>query len=257
MNQVETKALIIKGSNYGESDRIITAVTEDLGKIKGIAKGARKSLKRFGGSLEPFTLVKLVLRMGKGLAFINDAKVVRSYKNIKNDLEKISFGSYMLELADAFSVEGHHPGQHMERDFFSLLLSAMEELSQSKEAEVVVREFQIRLLSMSGYMPSLTECASCGGNVFQAKDTELMNQSTAFSHSRGGVLCRDCSGSDSSSLDFISPGTLKTLSRLLKGKVSFTRHSLDESGRLLSAFISQHAGKRLKSLDFMEHMKGI
>lgn len=256
MNQIETNALIIKGSNYGESDRIMTLITEDLGRIKGIAKGARKSLKRFGGSLEPFALVKLQLKQGRDLAFINDARVVKSYKEIKNDIVKISYGSYILELADLFSNENHHHDKSSVKRYFDITLESLEKLSTAKEAEVVVREFEIRLLSLSGYMPSLLECTSCGCNIFQIKE-ELSPQGTAFSHSRGGVVCSKCRGQDNSLFDFISPGTLMTLSGVLNGKISFTKDALHESGRLLSAFISQHLGKRLKSVDFIEHMKGI
>jgi len=256
VNQVETRALIIKGSNYGESDRILTLITEDLGRIKGIAKGARKSLKRFGGALEPFTLVKLVLKPGKGLAFINDARVLKSYKAIRNDIVKISYGSYIMELADVLSDENHHHDRDSARCFFALTLDSMERLSHAKALEVVVREFEIRLLSMAGYMPSLLECTSCGSNVFKIS-AESAPMGIAFSHSRGGVVCGKCRGHDNSAFDFISPGTLKTLSGALNGKVSFTKDALNESGRLLSAFISQHLGKRLKSLDFIAHIKGI
>jgi len=257
MNQIETNALIIKGINYGDSDRIVTLITEKFGKTKGLAKGARKSLKRFSGALEPFTLVKLVIKQGKGLSFINEAKVVKSYKNIKNDIEKISYGSYILELAEVLSDEGHDQGNDSDKILFELLLGAIEKLSHSKESEAVVREFEIRLLSMAGYMPSLLECTSCGGDIFHLMEEKTAHRGAAFSHSRGGVVCSDCRGHDNSSFEFISPGTLKTLSNAVNGRVSFTKHALDESGSLLSAFISQHIGKKLKSLDFIEHMKGI
>jgi len=258
MQQIETKALIIKGTNYGESDRIMVLITEDLGNIKGIAKGARKSLKRFGGALEPFTLTKLLIKEGKGeLCYINDAKVVNTFKSIKSDIEKISYGSYILELADALSVEDNDPVSETNKVFFALLLSSLEKLDSSKEPQVVVREFEIRVLSLTGYMPSLVECTSCGNNIFHAKGKSEVFHETAFSQSRGGVVCEGCRGHEKSAFDFVSPGTLKTLSNVLSGRVSFTKHALDESGVLLGRFISQHIGKRLKSLDFIEHMKGI
>ncbi len=81
--------------------------------------------------------------------------------------------------------------------------------------------------------------------------------SALFSPARGGVLCTNCAAREAKPLDFISAGTLKTLDSAAKGRALFTKNSLEESGRLMRDFIGHHLGKRLKTLDFIDKMKGL
>ncbi|MCK5607282.1 DNA repair protein RecO, partial [Candidatus Pacearchaeota archaeon] len=165
MKGSETRGLIVKCTNYGESDRIVTVITEQLGKVRGIAKGARRSIKRFGGCLETFSLVSLLIREGKGLSYIGEGRVLKDFREIKKDIEKISYGSYMLEISDAVALddgaqlEGLAPnseavGEPVSETVFSLLLDAIKSLAKSREPEAEARGFEVRLLAMAGYLPS-------------------------------------------------------------------------------------------------------
>lgn len=256
MKGIETRGLIVKCTDYGESDRIVTVITEQLGKVRGIAKGARRSIKRFGGCLETFSLVSLLIREGKGLSYIGEGRVLKDFREIKKDIEKISYGSYMLELSDAVMMDDEAA---LEGAVFPLLLEAITTLADSREPEAEARGFEVRLLAMAGYLPSFLNCLSCRGSALEGeKDKVKVSFGRAlFSSARGGVLCTDCAAEEGKPLDFISAGTLKTLDSAAKGKVLFTKNSLEESGRLMRDFISHHLDKRLKTLEFIDKMKGL
>ena len=262
--------MIVKCTDYGESDRIVTVITEQLGKVRGIAKGARRSIKRFGGCLETFSLVSLLIREGKGLSYIGEGRVLKDFREIKKDIEKISYGSYMLEISDAVALddgaqlEGRAPnseavGEPVSETVFSLLLDAIKSLAKSREPEAEARGFEVRLLAMAGYLPSFLNCLSCGGSVLEGdrKRGGVPCDRALFSPARGGVLCTNCAAREGKPLDFISAGTLKTLDSAARGKVLFTRNSLEESGRVMRYFISHHLGRRLKTLEFIDKMKGL
>lgn len=255
MNENKSRGLVIKCTDFGESDKIVTFISMETGKVRGLAKGARRSLRRFGGCLEQFTLVDMVIRPKEGLSLFMEGKVVRNYKCIKADIEKIFCGSYLLDLAASLIGDGHDDNRSA---IFDLLLSAMETLEAGDYTEASVREFEVRLLNKAGYRPSFLTCISCGKgvepdpNMIRSMDVKAPSSSLAFSSARGGVLCHRCERHREGGLEFISFGTLKTLEAATYKKVSFTRQALEESGRIIPSFISHHLGKRLKSLDFLD-----
>ena len=255
MKETKTRGLVIKCSDYGESDRIVTFISRDLGKIRGIAKGARRSLKRFGGCLEQFALVDMIIRPRDGLSLLMEGKVVRNYKKIKADIDKIFYGSYLLDLTSSLVGEGHDDNIE---DIFHLLLSGLETLEECEFDEGCVRAYEVRILNKVGYMPSFLCCISCGNDVEPYRSRlSTVDMNIGFSSLKGGVFCELCEKGTDDRLEFISFGTLKTLEAATHKKVSFTRHALEESGKIIPPFISHRLGKRLKSLDFLERVKGL
>ena len=104
----KTRAIVLRSLDYGESDRIVTFLTDEFGKLKGIAKGARRSRRRFANALEPFSLSTILFsrRGSGGLAFIEGSDVINHFAGIRADLDRTLVASYVVELADHFSVEG-------------------------------------------------------------------------------------------------------------------------------------------------------
>src|SRR5437867_12680442 len=97
-----TRAVVMRARTFGESDKIVTFLTRDLGKVAGIAKGAKRSKRRFVNVLEPFTHVdvRLHLRAHSELAFVAACELVDSHHSFARDLAKFAHASYMLELTD-------------------------------------------------------------------------------------------------------------------------------------------------------------
>jgi DNA repair protein RecO (recombination protein O) len=179
-----TPAVVVRTRAFGESDKIVTFLTRDLGKIAGIAKGARRSKRRFVNVLEPFTHVEVTLRLRQGsdLAFVNACVLRDAPISLARDLMKFAYASYVLELTDRMVREREAGPETYElvRDAIALL--------ENGEAEAgVLRAFELHLLRLTGYEPELDRCRGCG--------TGVTSGTTMYVHpARGGILCIRCRG---------------------------------------------------------------
>jgi DNA repair protein RecO (recombination protein O) len=175
----QTEAVIIKRINLGEADRILTLYTPDYGKLKAVAKGTRRTKSKMGGHVELLTQSLLLLARGRNLDIVTQAQTINSFLPLKDNLKHLSYGLYVSELVDSFTEE------HIEnRDIFTLFLDTLQQLSDAKNDDTVLRYFELRLLDLSGYRPQLQKCANC--------DLPIKPVANYFSSSQGGVLCSDC-----------------------------------------------------------------
>ena len=241
-------AVVLNSLDYGESDRILTFYTLEQGKLSGIAKGARRSRKRFVGNLDPLSHIDLMFFHNGSTDFVRveDARLVDAFAPLKEEIERLADACYLLELTSEMTREGiilpavYHTLVHFLK---------MMEAGQGAEA---LRFFEIRLLSICGYLPHLGGCVTCRQ---QPGDERLY-----FSSERGGLVCRRCS-SGIMGLIPVSPGTaglLAMAARLDAGKLERLKPGaafLDESERLLYDFIKFQLGKELKTRRFMSKLK--
>ena len=241
-----THAIVIHSFNYGESDKIVTFFTKDFGKMKGIAKGARRSRKRFQNALDLFSHLRLIFfdREGLGLVRVQECDILSSFPKIREDLRKIIYGNYFLEMVNEMAGEREvHP------EAFDLVLSFLKTLEGMEAQEEHLRIFEIRMLSLFGYQPNLKRCSLCKKDWEALKDTPAV----FFSIERGTLLCRGCS-KPSDPLVPLSWGTARFIEGVSESELSkihrfrFTPQALAESGELLPKFISYQLGKELKSL---------
>ena len=176
---LKVEAVVLRHSDYGEADRLLTIFTREQGKLRAIAKGVRKMQSRKAGHLEPFTQVALMLAQGHDLWIVTQAEAIESLQPLRDDLTRIGYAGYVVELLDRFTYE---EGQNWQ--LYQLLVETLKRLSQEEEAFVPVRYYEMRLLDLLGFRPMLFECALCGKTI-QPEDQY-------FSAERGGVLCPDC-----------------------------------------------------------------
>ena len=176
---LKVEAVVLRHSDYGEADRLLTIFTREQGKLRAIAKGVRKMQSRKAGHLEPFTQVALMLAQGHDLWIVTQAEAIESLQPLREDLTRIGYAGYVVELLDRFTYE---EGQNWQ--LYQLLVETLKRLSQEEEAFVPVRYYEMRLLDLLGFRPMLFECALCGKTI-QPEDQY-------FSAERGGVLCPDC-----------------------------------------------------------------
>ncbi len=182
--EIITPAVVVRTRAFGESDKIVTFLTRDLGKIAGIAKGARRSKRRFVNVLEPFTHVDVTLRLRQGsdLAFVNACVLVDAPISIASDLMKFAYASYVLELTDRM-VREHEAGP----DTYELVRDALALIESCAAEAGVLRAFELHLLRLTGYEPELDRCRRCS--------TAVTSGTTMYVHpARGGVLCIRCRG---------------------------------------------------------------
>lgn len=241
---------ILKSLSYGESDLIVTFYSREFGKVKGIAKGAKRSQKRFANVFEPFSLIDFIFsrKNRDSLAFIESCDIIDHYPLIRQDLEKTLTASYFIDLADHFSLEGK-----INESLFTLLQDFLDWLAREHVSDPAIRFFEMRLLKIMGFEPALTACVRC-------KTPVTNGASYYFLPKEGGIFCAACARPERYD-QTVSAGTVRTL---LLGKdlamekikrVCMPESLASESRAILCGFISHVLGKEVKSLKVMEQVR--
>jgi DNA repair protein RecO (recombination protein O) len=150
MRKTETEAIVLRLTDYGEADRIASLFTLEQGRISGIARGAKRSRKRFGGALESFAHLRLQLQQGPGMASLLCADILNIFTGIRGELEKIGTAAYACELVERLTPEVD-PNPRL----FRLLFCYLERLNDAPLAPSDRRFFTVNLLKILGYQPDL------------------------------------------------------------------------------------------------------
>lgn len=192
MGLYKTKGIVLRSIKLGEADKIVTLFSPGRGKIKAVAKGIRKTKSKFGSRLEPFTYIDMLLYEGRELDIITQAEILISFKEIRADLEKLKYGSVMLELVDKVGQEREEA-----EDIFSCLLSALKALKGASERLLLLLGiFELKLMSAAGFHPHVKSCALCGRDI---------GGEPTFSFKYGGLLCSECRLKDEEALLISKP----------------------------------------------------
>ena len=243
MNLETLQAFVLSNSDYGESDRIVSLFTLEHGRLKGFARGARNSRKRFGPALETFARIHLQLNHKEGLCSLRSADVITLYPGIRGELSAIAHGLYACELVECLTPEG----QPLPR-LYRLLATYLERLDSGNVDDADRRFFEINLLNILGYRPSLEGCSRCGSDF--GEHGALMQQG-------GELVCRFCAATGRR----MTPSSLKGLGSCLNtsrfGGVAFDEDALQTAGILLDESLATHSARKLKSLEFLQQMCGI
>ena len=252
----KTEAVVLNSYDYGESDAILALYTRDYGKVKGIAKGGRRSKRRFVGTLDHGTFIRLdFFANGRSeLVRLENSSLVDAFPSIKNDLHTLAHASFFLELVNETTKEGQ-----VSRKVFSLLTGSLSLLARGGEAATLTRCFEIKLLELLGFMPHIEGCVSCLKGV-----QKLGSLTIFFSPSRGGLVCRECAASSGYGAGGgfvpLSMGTARFLSNAASFDINkLTRLNpgsviLDESERALQAFIGYLTGREFNSQRFLRSL---
>ena len=246
----KTTGFVLRTLSYGESDLIVTFLSNEFGKLKGIAKGAKRSKKRFANVFEPFSLTNIIFtrKSRDMLAFIEACEIIDHYAAIRLDLDKTVIASYFIDLADHFSPEGKK-----NEKVFELLQTFLALLGSQKASDALVRFFEMRLLKLAGFEPTLDHCITCRAPV--------TNGSVYYFHAQeGGIKCTQCAKPERYDQS-VSAGTVRTL---LLGKdmdidkiklIALSDSLAMESRNILVGFISHVLSREVKSLRVMEQVR--
>jgi DNA repair protein RecO (recombination protein O) len=205
------EAVVLRHADWGEADRILTLYTREYGKIRAVAKGARKMRSRKAGHLEPFTHITVQLARARDLPIVTQVDTLDAYLPLREDLLLMGYASYVMELLDRFTYEeeGGNPV------IFRLLTETLGQLSLQIEPWLALRFYEIRLLDSLGFRPQLFACSNCR--------RDILPEDQYFSASAGGVICPRC-GAGLPGLWQVSMGSLKYLRH-------FQRSSFKEASR--------------------------
>lgn len=178
---LRTEAIILSRMDFGEADRLLTLLTPRQGKLRAIAKGARKPTTRKSGHVELYARSDMLLHRGRELWIIAQAEMTEGYLEMREDLNRMAYASYTVELVDRFTTDEDEAESEA---LFALLDAALRALCGDADLRLVARFFELRLLDAVGFRPDLGHCAICGETI-QPEDQ-------FFSLAEGGVVCPRC-----------------------------------------------------------------
>jgi len=148
------EGIVIRSMNLGEWDKLLVILAVGLGKIKVVAKGARKVQSRYASSTQPFTHIRFTNYSGKTFHTLSQVEVIESYRPLRDNLDKIAYGLYIMELVDLSLIDGQRHD-----DILSLLLASLHILSHSERHELLLMFFELRWLSRLGFALSVEQAA--------------------------------------------------------------------------------------------------
>lgn len=246
MALLKTAAIILNSRRWGEADRIVTFYSDRFGKLRAVARGARKSKGRFGAALEPFVHCDLNLfeKHGDSLYRLTQADIRESFAQLTTDLALMAGAARMVNLVSAITVEGDPDSR-----VFDTLLQGLRALRSSDDPVLTTLWFQVRLLSRTGFRPQTEHCAVCGG--------EQGTERALFSPRSGGRVCLPCADRQPNRCYAMSPGGWALLRQSVRLNASVLPR-LKAAGQVrkeletvVESFVMTVAGRPLPPIDFL------
>jgi DNA repair protein RecO (recombination protein O) len=235
-SSLKTEGIVLRSLRYGEADRILHLYTPDRGRVSAIAKGVRRARSRFGGRLEPFFHLQLVLYEGRSeLLTVTSAETVAAHPRLREDAAALDGAARACEaVARVFDDGDPHAG------VFHLLANELALLDREpgRAGRANALAFRLKLLLAAGFAPQLAACASCG-------EREHLS---GFSGAAGGVVCAACEASafplDQEAHDFL----VTALARRLAEAPDASPRALAQSERAILETLEHHGHVRLRAV---------
>ncbi len=246
-----THAVILRSVDVGESDRILHLLVPEHGRLTAIASGARRSTKRFAGTLDLFNHLRVSLhhRRGAAIGRLEQAVLVRHYASLRSDAARFALACYLLELLDRLAPEGG-ARRDMQR-LFRFALDSFEAISTHRPDAGLRAILELRALDALGVRPELRRCVGCG--------RELAEERVGFHVADGGPVCGACTVRRSGVLP-VHLGTLRALDRALAldvqqlDRLILSTRAILEASQVVGRFQRFHVGVELRSQRFLDRM---
>lgn len=177
----KVEGIVIRTNDYGETNKIVTLMTRELGKISVMARGSKKTSSRLGAVTQVFTYGHFLIQIGKGMGTLQQGEIISSLKDLRQDIILTSYASLVVELTDKATEE-----KEKNPYLFELLLQTLNYINEGVDAEMLALMYQLKVLPLFGVKPNLDSCCSC--NVTEGF--------YAFSFREGGFLCQKCASKD-------------------------------------------------------------
>ena len=241
MSLYRDQAVVIRTQKLGEADRIITMLTRDHGRIRGVAKGVRRTKSKFGARLEPGSHIDVQLFVGKTFDTVTQVEAIENFGDaVARDYRRWTISSAILETAERFTSQEREPALQE----YQLVVGGLRALAEDRhDPSLILDAFLLRSLALGGYAPSMTICSRC----------EKPGPHRYFSLVGGGSVCSDCRPSACATP---APETLELMTALLGGDwaeadASEGKYRREASG-LIAAYLQWHLERGLRSLPLVE-----
>ena len=248
MRLYKTDGIVLSDYELGDQDKIITLLSDRYGKIRAVAKGARRLKSRFAPAVQMLSYITAVLYKSKRIEVdtFNECKINSSFLGIRNELIRLAYGYYSVELIMKF-IRGAETPPFL----FDLVLRMLFLLERiPKEGlPILMRSFELKMLTILGYRPYLAGCVECHSRVEKSRQVY-------FSGYEGGILCPNCSRKKTGELiSFKTIQWMKFLRTISQDKLAHLRVSQkvrEELKVIPESYIPNRLGEEIMSYSFIE-----
>ncbi|MED3563753.1 DNA repair protein RecO [Bacillus xiapuensis] len=238
------EGIIIRTTDYSETNKIVTIYTREWGKVGVMARGAKKPNSRLSSITQLFTHGYFLIQKGTGLGSLQQGELITSMRSIGEDIFLTAYASYIVELTDKCTEDQKPNPFH-----FELLFQTLNYLNEGYDPDVLMNIYEMKMLNVMGLNPTLNQCSVCGSTdgIF------------SFSMREGGIICHRCLEKDPYHIK-ISQATVKLLrlfyffdlSRL--GNISVKPETKAELKKVISTYYDEYSGLHLKTKKFLNSM---
>jgi DNA repair protein RecO (recombination protein O) len=239
------EGIVLKVRAYGESNKIVTLLTREAGKVATMARGAKKPSSRLSAVTQPFTYGMFMVQHHTGMGTLQQGEHLNSMRHIREDIVATAYASYIMELIERVVEEGK-----AEPFAFEVLLQALQAIEDGYDPEAITLFVEWKMLPYTGVQPILHACASCG-----AVDGEF-----AFSFAQGGFLCHRCYQHDPYIIR-LTPTQLKLIRMFYTvpidqiGKLELKKETKYFIKKIITTIYEEQTGIRFKTKKFIEQLE--
>ena len=238
------EGIVIRTTDYGETNKIVTLYTGEWGKVAVMARGAKKTNSRLSSITQLFTHGYFLVQRGSGLGSLQQGEIITSMRSIGEDIFLTAYASYIVELTDKCTEEKKPNPFH-----FELLYQTLNYMNEGYEADILMNIYEMKMLNVLGLFPILNQCSVCGNT----------DGHFSFSIREGGFICHRCLDKDPYHFK-LSPASVKLLrlfyyfdlTRL--GTISVKNETKAELKKVITAYYEEYSGLYLKTKKFLNSM---
>jgi len=239
---IEVEGIVVSETNYSETSKILNVMTKEYGLIGIMSKGCRNVKSSLRSVSTKLTYGKFIIYYKKDkLSTLKEVTIINPFKNLKKDIEKISYASYLLELS------GQVLKQNDNENIFTLLINALEKIDQGFDPLVILNIIELKYLDYLGIMPIIDSCSVCG------KKTNIVTLSSY----KGGYVCKDCYNHEKivseKAIKLIRMFVYVDISKITKLEVS--EQAKNEINMFLNDYYDRYTGLYLKSKKFIRDLQ--
>ena len=245
--QEKHRGLVIRESDVGEADRIVTVLTDNSGVIRAFARGSKKIKSRLFSTTRIFTYGDFVFYRGRDKYIITEGRRITGFLSKTTDIVHIALAQYMCELC-CFAV----PQEHAESgdEILRLVLNAMYALENTdKPVKLIKASFELRMMALIGYRPEVSFCGECG----------VETDAAVFIPAEGRILCAECAVGPAAGVK-LGPAALAAVRHVLSCDMKqlfayiVSEESLNEMASAAEAYVTVQLERGFKTLDFFHSL---
>ena len=239
---VEVEGIVVSETNYSETSKILNVMTREYGIIGVISKGCRNIKSSLRSVSNKLTYGKFIIYYKENkLSTLTEVSIINPFNDLKKDITKISYASYLLELRQQVYKQNNN------ENIFNLLISALEKINEGYDPLVIMNIIELKYLDYLGVMPIIDSCAVCG------KRQNIVTLSSF----KGGYICQGCYHNEK----IVSDKTIKLIRMfyyvdLAKiTKLSISQATKNEINMFLNDYYDRYTGLYLKSKKFIRDLQ--